>query len=158
MPTRVDEELTALLESGVAVVVGTRDGDLVPEIARGWGVRLLEDRSTFEVCVGLPSGRRTLRNLAENGHIAVTVVRPCDYRQMQVKGGDARTCDVSPEDRARVERHRQAFMHQVAQVGIAPHLCAGFWNHDEPDALVKVRFAIAETYDQTPGPDAGRRL
>jgi hypothetical protein len=148
----------ALLECGVATVLGTRDADLAPEVTRGWGLRVLEDGLTLEVCVGLPSGGRTLRNLAENGHLAMTCVRPSDYRQVQFKGRLVATLDPTPEDRARVARHQEAFTAEVEQVGIARQLCSGFWSHDDPAAMVKLRFVIEEGYDQTPGPDAGRPL
>lgn len=154
----MDDDLRDLLEDGVATVLGTRDADLVPEVARGWGVRVLPDRNTVELCVGLPSTRRTLANLAANGQLAVTCVRPSDYRQVQLKGRLLSTLPPTPEDRAWVERHRRAFTSQVAGVGIAAALAPRFWNHDDPEALVKIRFAIEEAYDQTPGPDAGRKL
>ena len=158
MSMEVDEELRALIEGGCAIVIGTRDAHLSPEIARGWGARLLPDRRTIEVCIGLPSGRRTLSNLADNGQIAVTCVRPSDYRQVQIKSGDVETLDPTPDDRAWVERHRDAFRREVAEVGIAAELCHGFWSHDVPAALVKLRIVLAHAFDQTPGPDAGRPL
>jgi hypothetical protein len=55
-----------------------------------------------------------------------------------------------------VDRHRQAFQDQVGQVGVAAHLCHGFWSHDE--GIMKLRIALSDAYDQTPGPDAGRPL
>jgi hypothetical protein len=154
----VDDDLKDLLEDGVATVVGTRDADLVPEIARGWGVRVLDDRGSLELCLGLPSAQRTLDNLAANGRLAVTCVRPSDYRQVQLKGRLLTTLSPTPEDREWVERHQRGFALQVEGVGIAAALAPRFWNHDDPDAMVKVRFAIEETYDQTPGPDAGRKM
>lgn len=156
MPVPLDENLRELLECGVATVVGTHDADLVPEVARGWGVRVLPDGRTVEVCIGLPSGRRTMSNLAANGHIAVTCVRPSNYRQVQLKGHVVATLEASSEDHAWVERHQQAFGHEVAQVGIGADLVTAFWSND--DAMVKVRFVAEDVYEQTPGPDAGRPL
>src|SRR6188768_1225656 len=105
---KIDDELRELLECGVAIVVGTHDGGCIPEIARGWGLRVLPDRTTVEVCVGMPSSRRTLDNLANNGRIAVTCVRPMNYRQVQLKGSDARALDPTPEDLERVKSHQDA--------------------------------------------------
>ena len=158
MPVPFDESLRDLLGCGVATVLGTRDADLVPEVTRGWGVHVLPDSATLEVCVGLPSGARTLRNIADNGLIAVTCVRPSDYRQVQLKGRVAATAAPTPGDRERVRRHREAFREQVAQVGIARELCDGFWSHDDPEAMVKLSVEVEDGFDQTPGPDAGRPL
>lgn len=157
MSVRIDDDLRALLEDGVAAVLGTRDAGLVPEVARGWGVRVLPDRATVELCIGLPSGRRTLANLADNGQLAVTCVRPSDYRQVQLKGRGSEGGTPSQDERARVARHQEAFTRQVADVGIAADLCPRFWSHDE-GGLVKLRLEVEEAFDQTPGPDAGRPL
>ena len=158
MSILIDEPLRALFESGVAIVIGTRDAQLVPEVARAWGARVLPDRGAIDLCVGLPSGRRTLSNLTDNGQMAVTAVRPSDYRQVQIKGRAVQVLEPTPEDRLHADRHREAFTREVEQVGIPAELCPRFWAHDDPDATVKVRFVPEEAYDQTPGPDAGRSL
>jgi hypothetical protein len=62
----IDDEMCAFLQTGGALVLGTHDGTLSPEITRGWGIHVLPDRRTVELCVGLPSSRRTLGNIAEN--------------------------------------------------------------------------------------------
>lgn len=154
----IDKELDAFFRCGVATVVGTRDANLAPEIARGWGIRLLSDLATVELCIGLPSGRRTLDNLADNGLIAVTCVRPSDYKQVQLKGRAIETLDPDAEDREHIAHHRREFAREVEGVGIAQHICHGFWSHDDPHAMAKVRFRVDEAFDQTPGPGAGRPL
>ena len=158
MSIPLEEGTRALLACGVATVLGTHDAALAPEVTRGWGMRVLDDGITLEVCLGMPSGRRTLRNLEDNGQIAMTCVRPSDYRQVQLKGRFLGSAEPTPEDRERVTRHQQAFMAEVEHVGIPRHLSAGFWRHDDPAAMVKLRFVVEEAYDQTPGPDAGRPL
>ena len=154
----IDDELLELLHDGVAAVVGTRDAQLAPEIARAGGVRVLPARATVELCLGLPSGQRTLANLADNGCLALTCVRPTDYRQVQLKGRALETVAPSADDRAWVERHHEGFRREVAQVGIAANLCDAFWDHDDPQALVKLRLLVEEAFEQTPGPEAGRPL
>lgn len=158
MAATLTDDLQALLECGVATVIATHDADLVPEIARGWGTRVLPDRVTVELCVGLPSGARAVANLADNSAIAVTCVRPTNYRQVQLKGRAVATSGATAEDRARVERHREEFSREVEQVGIPRTIVTGFWTCDDPQSMVKVRFIVEEAYEQTPGPDAGRPL
>jgi hypothetical protein len=158
MGAPIDDDLRQLLECGVAVVLGTHDGALTPEIARGWGLLVMPDRASIEVCVGMPSGRRTAANLAHNGRVALTCVRPTTYRQVQLKGRAVATLPPTDDDRARVDRHREAFAHEVEHVGIAREHVHNFWAHDDPAAMVKIRIAVEQAFDQTPGPDAGRRL
>ena len=43
-------------------------------------------------------------------------------------------------------------------MGIAYALTPGFWDHDDQATMTKVRFVLDDAFDQTPGPDAGRRL
>ena len=158
MGIQVDDELVAFLEDGCAVVVGTCDQGLVPAVTRAWGPRVVRQPLAIEICLGLPSGERTLRNLALNARLAVTWVRPCDYKQVQLKGRMVARVEPDHEDRARIARHREAFARQVEHVGIAYALTPGFWGHDDPATMTKVRFVLDDAFDQTPGPDAGRRL
>jgi hypothetical protein len=158
MGTRIDDDLRELLECGVAVVLGTHDAALNPEIARAWGLRVMPDRASVEVCVGMPSGRRTAANLEDNGRVALTCVRPTTYRQVQLKGRAVATLEPTDDDRARVDRHRQAFAHEVDHVGIDGRLVHNFWDYDDPRSMVKLRIAVEQAFDQTPGPDAGRKL
>ena len=151
----IDDELRTFLQGGGALVIGTHDGSLNPEITRGWGLRVL-DRSTVELCVGLPSSENTLRNLEANGRIAATFVAPGVYRQVQLKGRLLAVVEPAPEDREWVERSHRGFRDSVEPVGIPAPLAPRFWNYDE--GLAKVRFVVEEAYDQTPGPRAGRPL
>jgi hypothetical protein len=154
----IDDALKIFLETGgCAVVVGTRDAALAPEITRAWGLRIIDPR-TVELCLGMPSSMRTLENLQDNGQLAVTSVSPMDYRQVQLKGRAAETLAPTDEDRLQVERHQHAFMRQVEHVGLGAEQCRRFWSQDDADAMVKLRFVVEEAYDQTPGPDAGRPL
>ncbi len=81
---------------------------------------------------------------------------PLVYRQVQFKGRVIDVLDVTEEDRARAARHQRAFMRQVEPLGIPSELCPRFWDHDP--GLAKLRIALEEAYEQTPGPEAGRRL
>lgn len=151
----IDDELRAFLHSGGALVVGTHDESLSPEVARGWGLHVL-DPHTVELCVGLPSSQRTLRNIEANGRIAATFVAPVVYRQVQVKGRVVAVLEPTADDLAWVERSREGFVRTVEPVGIPPALSPRFWNYDT--GLAKIRFTVDAGYDQTPGPRAGRPL
>jgi hypothetical protein len=154
------EELTRLAEGGVAVIVGTRDANRVPEMARGWGVRVLPDRQQVELSIAECSGRRTLDNLTGNQQIAITLAIPSTYRSIQIKGRALETSVPLPEDLERVDHHREAFLQEVESVGLARPLAARLFaaEMEVSPALVKIRLSIDEIFDQTPGPKAGSRL
>lgn len=66
-PASISDELKALIEGPVSVLVGTRDSRLVPEITRAWGPVVAEDRQGVSLCVPLATSRKTLDNLEATG-------------------------------------------------------------------------------------------
>jgi hypothetical protein len=156
----VIEELSALAERGVTVIVGTRDASLVPEMVRGWGIRPLPDTQQVEICIAESTGRRTLENLAENGQIAITVTVPSTYRSIQFKGRAIETSAPFPEDYERLERDREAFIEAVGMVGLSRPLAIRVFaaEMEVSAAMIKIRVGVQEIFEQTPGPRAGSRL
>lgn len=153
-------ELKALLESGVSVVVGTRDADLVPEITRAWGPLVSKDRKSISLCVPLATSHKTLDNLAGNGQMTVCCTLPTSYKAVQMKGQCIAAADPSRADLAVVERHREAFGRMNNRIGFPRQQSETFWRREletSPD-LIKLRFVPEQIFDQTPGPDAGAPL
>jgi len=159
-PAWIDDELKAFLESGPSVVVGTRDLALVPEITRAWGPRVSEDRRSVSVCVPLATSARTLDNLASNGRIALACALPTNVRSVQLKGTCTDTTEPDAADLAAVENHRNAFAARNEQIGVPRQLVEVLWRREleTSPVLVKICFVPEQTFDQTPGPDAGLPL
>ena len=153
-------ELKAYLESGVSVVVGTRDADLVPEITRAWGLLVSKDRKSISLCVPLATSHKTLDNLAGNGQIAVCCSLPSSYKTVQLKGQCSETTGAGRADLAVVARHREAFGRLNARIGFPRRHTETFWRSEleTSPVLVKLRFVFEQIFDQTPGPDAGSLL
>jgi Pyridoxamine 5'-phosphate oxidase len=150
----LSEELVAFLQGPVAVVVATRDEVLRPEIARGWGIEVADDRAAVTLCVDDPGGAQTRANLEANGEIAVTCSLPSTYRAVQLKG---RTLQIRPPDerqRSAVLRHLEGFVEEVAAMGVRADGARTFLRGD----LLSVTFGVRELYDQTPGANAGAQL
>jgi hypothetical protein len=156
----ISAELKAFLESGVSVVVGTRDADLVPEITRAWGLLVSKDRKSVSLCVPLATSHKTLDNLAGNGQMAVCCSLPTSYKTVQLKGQCIETADPSRADLAAVERHREAFGRLNQRIGFPSQRSESFWRREleTSPVLVKLRFVPEQIFDQTPGPDAGSPL
>ena len=153
-------ELTAYLESGVSVVVGTRDADFVPEITRAWGLLVSKDRTSVSLCVPLATSHKTLDNLAGNGQIAVCCSLPSSYKTVQLKGQCSETTGPGRADLAAVATHREAFGRLNARIGFPRRHTETFWRSEleTSSILVKLRFVPEQIFDQTPGPDAGSPL
>ena len=45
----IPQQVIDLLQTGVSVVVGTRDVSLAPESTRAWGIRVAKDRASLTV-------------------------------------------------------------------------------------------------------------
>ena len=82
----ITAELKDFLESGVSVVVGTRDSACDPEAVRAWGPRVGHDGRSVSLCVALATSGRTLNNMRDNGCVAVTFCLPSNYKTIQLKG------------------------------------------------------------------------
>jgi hypothetical protein len=146
-------EVADFLTSGVAIMVATRDAELWPEIVRGWGPGLREDRRTLDLCLNAPAGSAARANLEANGAIAINCTRPSTYRAMQLKGRVIEVREPGEGDLARAREHAAAFTADTAKVG-APAPSAYYIRAID----LAVTVEIEELYDQTPGPAAGRRL
>ncbi len=153
----IEDALKAFLESGVSVVVGTRDEGLVPEIVRGWGPHVSRDRRSLRICVPEATSVRTRTNLVGNGRIAVACSLPSSYETVQLKGRHLRTTKAGAEDLLRVERHRELFAGVNESIGIPRARIEAFWRRELAGSplLVTIQFVVHAVFNQTPGPEAG---
>lgn len=147
----LSNDLAAFLESGVSLVVGTRDRDLAPEAALAAGLRVGPDRRAVTVFLPEEPAARTIENLRANGDVAVTASRPADYRTVQLKGRLLRIARLPEHERPTLIACRDALVRQLAAVGWAPELTGrlAVW----PCLAADVE--IVAVFDQTPGPRAG---
>lgn len=150
----ITPELARFIESGISVLVGTRDARLRPDCVRAAGVRADAAAGTLAVFLPQATAARALANLADNGRIAVTVTRAVDHRSLQIKGGAIEIRPASTEEKAFIERYLEQLAVDWGHVGVPRRStrAMNFW----PAFTVRLR---AETlFEQTPGPDAGHSL
>jgi hypothetical protein len=149
----LDEELKRFLESDVAIVVGTCDGDLVPEIVRGFAARVIGEGKEIQLFVGKAASEQTLANLLVNRRVSVTFSSPENYRTVQIKGWFRDVEDARPENQARIDRYQEAFIAIVAKYGLS-EVIRNIWGADP----IRLSFEPDSVFNQTPGPGAGRPL
>jgi hypothetical protein len=148
------EELVEFIESGVSLLVGTRDASLRPECLRGVGAAVSADRKRLTVYLSSATAERTLSNLEQNGEIAVSFSRIIDHRTIQAKGKVVGIRPSGPDDRLIQERYLASFVEQVYLVGLPRTITRRL----RISPSVAVDFEIREMFAQTPGPGAGRRI
>ena len=151
----LSRELVEFVHGGVAVMVATRDDDLRPVLARGWGPHVSEDGQSASVCVAAPEGSRMRANLASNGSIAITLSPPTIARGVQLKGAVNTLRAPDAGELQRALEQLEAFNAGAEAVGVGPGLARRLFV--EP-GLALTSFSIDEVFDQTPGPNAGQRL
>lgn len=150
----ISPDLATFLESGVSVLVGTRDARLVPECQRALGVRIEPDGEHFVVFVPCAVGELVVAQARETGRIAVCFSRVEDHQSIQLKGDVQEIRHAAESERAHVDRYRQAFAEVLGLVGL-PHALTLRMSH-WPCWAIRVR--ADASFVQTPGPGAGRPL
>jgi hypothetical protein len=156
----LDAELKAFFERGVSLMVGTRNADLVPELIRAWGPRVSRDRKSVSLCVAKAGSARTLENLRDNGRLAVTGALPLDSSAVQLWGRCLGTAQASRQDLAAVQVHRDVFARLNQALGVPRPFIEALWRRELAGSpvMVKIRFVVEQTFNQTPGPGAGSPL
>ena len=151
---QLDEALSEFLVSPVMIIIGTHDAALRADIGRGNGALVQGESGVVDLLVSGWLWPGTVSNLRTTGAVAATFARPRDYAAYQIKG---RAMLIEPkEEHLRVaadysEAIREALVAQGLEGRlIDPWLC-------ERDLCV-ARITVAEAFEQTPGPRAGRAL
>jgi general stress protein 26 len=147
-------DLVEFVESGVSVLVGTRDAQLRPQATRAFGATVHEGRKGITIYLLESVSRVTLADLRDNAQVAVTFSRPIDHRSIQLKG---RVIDIRPTTDAEQliqERYLSAWVEHLFVVGLP----RAIGRRMQLFPSYAVRIALHGLFHQTPGPDAGRRM
>lgn len=150
----IPDELSVFLESGLSIVVATRDGELQPNGAVAWALSVHDDRAHVSVFLHPDAAKEMLENLGSYPQIALDLDLPTSHRACQLKGLFVSARKARAPERAEVERQLEAFSADLAAIGIPRALTAG-WS-SWPCTVLKVR--VTDLFEQTPGPGAGDRL
>lgn len=149
-----DDETTAFLLSGCALIIGTVMADGEPHAGRGWGLDITVDcDDRAEVRLLLDADDTTTIELAgAGGAMAITAANVRTLRSVQLKGRSLGLAAPEAGDDDRVRRYVDQFFTDIEDTdGTSPELLAAF----EPGRFVACSVEIIERYDQTPGPGAG---
>lgn len=154
---RLDVEHAAFMQSGVSVIVATRNASLDPEVVRAGGCRISRDRRRVTVLLDPTRAERLVADVAVNGMIAAVFSQPSTHRTIQLKGSDAVTARASRRDRALLATQRSAWIEDLLRIGYSRDFAGALWG-PLPQSLVAVVFTPTAAFQQTPGPAAGQPL
>ena len=154
MAVRLSEELVEFIESGVSMLVGTRDAALRPQIQRAVGAIVGADRESVTAYLAKAIAGKSVANLEDNGCIALTLSRPYDHRSLQLKGKLLGMRDATEIERVSQERWHAGFAEHLYIFGMPRSVIRQLAVF--PSIAVTLR--IDDMFVQTPGPGAGRRF
>jgi hypothetical protein len=146
--------LVPFLEGGNSLLVGTRDSERMPHVARAVGIRVSPDRTQFTLFLPEGPAARAIRDLESVPLVALTVSEPPTHRTVQVKGQVLALRTPTSEERAWVESYPERFANVVAYAGLARATVMRL--HVWPARAIDV--AMTDLFDQSPGPRAGAPL
>jgi hypothetical protein len=136
--------------------VGTRDAELRPAHSYATGAVVHDDRRTVTFFVTERRAKEILRNVEDNGRIALTIAQ-VTHEAYQVKGSYVSSRPATEEDYAVQEAYRAKLWPSLAQAWpeeIVKPLILGVVYRPS----VAITFRVEEVFLQTPGPGAGDKL
>lgn len=147
----LDDDLTAFLQQGVAINIGTRNSRLEPAACYVGAALVDDDRRHVTVFVPTVGADRVLADLEANGQAALVFARPEDDRACQVKGTFVSARAATDDEAALVDGQYRGFLRQLEIIGMPGESSRSWivW------PAVAVRLRVTAVFDQTPGPKAG---
>ena len=150
----IPQHVFDLLQTGVSVIVGTRDLNLAPEATRAWGIHVNKDRRSCTIFLTESISRKTIENLNENGLAAISCTRTTDHVACQLKGRVRTIRPANQRDRASSRGWQREFAEELAAIGVPADMCEAWIT--APALAVEVE--VTEVFHQTPGPGAGEKV
>lgn len=150
----ISRELARFFESGLTILVGTRDAAHVPDASRAAGARVSSDGTQLTLYLPETGCRRALDNLEVCGLLAATFSRAFDHRTLQVKGRALEVRPARDAERPILERYVEELAAALEHIGLPPAMLRQLpvW------PARAVTMTVDELYEQTPGPKAGLPL
>lgn len=151
---RLPDDIAAFLSGAVSVLVATRDNDLGPWLCRAGAARVGDDGATVTVYVPDRAGASLLAVVSPGRPLAVTATHVPTSRSIQLKGPVTAIRPARDDERGHIDAQARGFTDDLGDYGFPAAVVRRLvtW----PATAVEVR--IEASFEQTPGPGAGRPL
>jgi len=137
------------------ILVSTRNAAFRPAIGRGTGAAHIASLGYIDVLVSRAQWPEVVENAGLGAPVAVTMVRPHDYRAFQIKGSILAVSPADDADRARAQNYISEMLVVMDALGVTrDQLSHTLVDRD----LLRIRFQPTDVFAQSPGPGAGERL
>ena len=115
------KELPRLLDGLSAIVVGTRNAELVPACILAVGIAA-DEEGHATVFIPEATGGAVFDNVEANGQIAVVLEHIPTHRTLQLKGTSIEVRPAREDERGVVEKSQAAFFQDVGVIGAPAHV------------------------------------
>lgn len=149
-------ELAEFCQSGISVVMASRDAAGRPVIGRGLASRI-DGEGRVRVIFRESANAAFQRAIAAGAPIAVTFTKPYSHRSIQIKAQHAEIVQLSPPDGPAAFSQTRAFRAELVSVGYTETMASAYTRF-EPHELAAAEFLPESAFVQTPGPSAGSAL
>ncbi len=153
----LSEAKAAFIQRHIAINMASRDAEHRPSVARAYGCRVAADRRQVTVFLSVPAAQPLLNDVRGQRLVAVVFSRPSTHETIQLKGSDARIEALRDGDVAVIDAYLASFLADLRSVGYVDPFASNIERNLLRD-FVAVTFTPTAAFEQTPGPNAGRKL
>ena len=153
----IPDRVVEVLHGPAWIQIGSRDEALRPAHTMAVGAMVHDDRQTVTVFVPTARSERVLRDLRENGRIALGVAL-ASHEAYQLKGTYVSSRPTDDADRTRQEARRAALLGSALEAGYPEAIARPLTLGLAYTPGVAITFRAEEVFLQTPGPGAGTVL
>ena len=153
----IPDRVIDVLHGPAYMQIGTRDEALRPAHTFAAGAVVHDDRQTVTVFVPTVRSERVLRDLRENGRIALGVSL-ASHEAYQLKGTYVSSRPTNDAERARQEAYRAALLVSALEAGYPEAIARPMTQGFAYTPGVAITFRAEAVFLQTPGPGAGTLL
>jgi hypothetical protein len=138
----------------MSIVVATVDGHGQPAACRAIAIRSEDDLDTLTVFLPVATSHETIKNVATTKWLAVTSTYPLDNSATQIKGTTTEARLAREDEGVFVRERLEAFTGVLRAFGVPGRLAQSLSHW--PAFAVTIR--VDQIFEQTPGPNAGKRI
>jgi hypothetical protein len=149
-------ELVTFCQSGISIIMASRDTSLRPVAGRGLACRI-DGEGRVRVVLREPANAAFLHAIAAGGPIAATFTRPFSHRSIQFKATRAAIVRPGRQDGQAAFAQTRKFRDELVEAGHDDTFATGFTRF-ELHELAAFEFLPENAFVQTPGPSAGSAL
>jgi hypothetical protein len=153
IPVNITEEINT---PGQAVSFGSTNSKKMPRIGRAFAVKAEGGNGIVSFMVPKQIFEPHVANLNESKHISLNVTYPPTHKSYQFKGECLNWKAAGQEELSTSEKNLEAF-YQILIQWYGPDAAAHIMKYKTAD-VVHVQMKVSEIFDQTPGPEAGKKI